>query len=372
MTQRKRWIAIILGLLVTVLCMWLAVRGISFGEIRKSFVQADYRMLPVLLLLLFAFYWIKAIRWKMLLKPQKQFKTIEVFPAMMIGFMGNNILPAHLGEFMRMIVFAQQKNLSRTAVFSTLVLERIFDVIAILFFLGIGVAFLPNLPQELQSLTIGAGIATLLLIVGATLYIVWTRWFIAIIESLLKAIRIIPGGLIAKVVEMLRLGEVGLAALKDPRLTAGIVATSFAQWFVMGIMIDVALRSFGISLSLFASMTVLGVVAIGVSVPASPGFFGVIQASFKLALLPFIQQGLVEDSNVFAASIYYHIVQYIPVTAIGLLFLNLSGFSLFQLGQQAEHEAEETGEEILHPVQNEESDIASDESTTPDENGSGS
>lgn len=343
----KRQVVIILGVAVTIVCLWLAVRGIPFVEIKTAFAKADYRTLPILLILLFAFYWIKAIRWRLLLKPQKDFHTKEVFPAMMIGFMGNNILPAHLGEFMRMIVFAKQKNLTKTAVFSTLVLERIFDVIAILLLLGIGVAFVPNLPESIQSLAIVAGAATGALLVGSTFYVVWTHQFIRFIDAVMTGIRIVPEVIREKIVELLKLGEVGLAALKDPRLTIGIAITSLVQWLVNGVMIDVALRSFGINLSLFASLTVLGVVAIGVSVPSSPGFFGLVQAAFRLALLPFVTQGLVAEADVLGASIYYHIAQYIPVTVVGLYFLNRSGFGLSQLEKQAEHQAEEMESEPI-------------------------
>ena len=47
----------------------------------------------------------------------------------MIGFMGNNVLPAHLGELIRVFVLGRTFALSKAAVLSSVVLERILDMV---------------------------------------------------------------------------------------------------------------------------------------------------------------------------------------------------------------------------------------------------
>jgi uncharacterized membrane protein YbhN (UPF0104 family) len=73
------------------------------------------------------------------------------------------------------------------------------------------------------------------------------------------------------------------------------------------------------------SCIVLGVVAFGVTVPSSPGYFGVIQLCFLTVLKLFVPANQLAD--VFAASVYYHLSQYIPVTIVGS-FLGLKGFRM--------------------------------------------
>ena len=110
-----------------------------FQKVADAFRQADYRTLPVMLLSLVAFYWLKVVRWKLLLEPIGRYRPVrDLFPSTIIGFAFNNVLPAHLGEFVRVFVFSRQSGLSRTAVLSSIVLERIFDIIAILAFLVAG------------------------------------------------------------------------------------------------------------------------------------------------------------------------------------------------------------------------------------------
>jgi len=63
----------------------------------------------------------------------------------MIGFMGNNVLPVRLGELARVLVLGREFNLSKTAVLSSVVLERVFDTATILIFFG-GSLLLVELP----------------------------------------------------------------------------------------------------------------------------------------------------------------------------------------------------------------------------------
>ncbi|NJR71496.1 MAG: resolvase [Synechococcales cyanobacterium CRU_2_2] len=63
-----------------------------------------------------------------------------------------------------------------------------------------------------------------------------------------------------------------------------------------------------------------------VTLPTVPGFFGVIQAAMVLALQPFG----VSSSDAFAISVFYHMVQYIPVTVAGLVLGDRTSSKLWQ------------------------------------------
>ncbi|HET6422147.1 MAG TPA: hypothetical protein VFG20_00605, partial [Planctomycetaceae bacterium] len=65
---------------------------------------------------------------------------------------------------------------------------------------------------------------------------------------------------------------------------------------------------------------------------SSPGYFGVIQLCFMTVLKLFVDN----QPAVFAASVYYHLAQYIPVTLIGLAYFIRSGMSLREVNAAAE------------------------------------
>ena len=326
-----------IGIIITVTCLLAAVWGIDLQQIKESFQRANYGTLPVMLALLFVFFWLKALRWMMLLEPVKNLSVSQVTPAMMIGFMGNNILPAHLGEFLRVYVLSRQFQIPKTTVLSTVVLERLFDIVAILCFLGVGIYFTPNIPEDYRSYSL----ATALVICGTILvlaaYLIWTDAVIGLFRKIFSYLRFLPEKLTHLVLEMMQSGAAGMASMKSKRLSFGIIWTSFAQWLINGISIFVALWSFDIQVSPLAAFVVLGVTAFGVTVPSTPGFFGVIQLCFWLSLKGFG----VSQADVFAASIYYQLSQYIPVTLIGLYFSNREGLKLSKAEREAEKELEE-------------------------------
>lgn len=324
-------------------CLVAAFWGIEFGSVLSSFSRANYLTLPVFFAFLFGHFWLKAIRWKLLLRPIRHFRTRDVAPAMMIGFMGNNVLPAHLGEFVRMYVFARDQKLSRSAVLSSLILERIFDVLAIVLFLGVSLLFLPDPPEEFERYLPGAVALLAALFVLVTIYIFWTKPFVRFAEGCLRRLPLVPSGLKLRLVGMLEEGAAGLSSMRSPRLAAGILVTSVLQWLCVGGMVHLALRSFGIAVSPLASFVVVAGTAVAVTVPASPGFFGVVQVAFRMSLAPF---GVAVESAV-AASIYFQIVQYIPVTLVGLYYFNRAGLKLGRIDEQAAIEEERVDQELL-------------------------
>ena len=99
----------------------------------------------------------------------------------------------------------------------------------------------------------------------------------------------------------------------------------------------VALWSFGLHLPLHASLIVMGVTVLGVAIPSTPGFFGVVQFCFWVSLRIFG----VEKADAFAASVYYHLSQYIPVTLVGLYYLSRLGLRFGDIAREAVHKAED-------------------------------
>jgi len=353
---QQAWFQLTFGVLVTLGCLAWAFFSMAKEEdpatvLRKigdAFRQADYRTLPVMLGLVLIFYWLKSWRWAQLLKPVGSYSTRQAFPPVMIGFAFNNLLPAHLGEFVRVFVFSRRYQQNFAAVLSTVVLERIFDILAILTYFFAGLAFTRGLPDDVQAMawTFAAVVAAAL--AGAAVYLVWTKPFVTLVEKLLLRFPLLPSGLRNKICHLLEEGAVGLASLKSPAQVWHIAWSSFAQWACNGLMMHVALWSFGIHVSPLVSCLLLGVVAIGVTIPASPGYFGVVQAMFLLV----INQrtvGIDDQPGVFAASIYFHMSGYIPVTLLGLWFFNRTGLSVAQVQHEAEAE-EEHLEEPLDPT----------------------
>lgn len=327
---------------MSVVCLVWAASGLirdedAVARVQEAFAKADYRSLLPFWGGLVGFYLIKAWRWRLLLRPVGDYHTVrDLVPPTMIGFAFNNLLPAHLGDFVRVYLFARRVRASATAVLSTVVLERVFDVVAILLLLGTGLLFVELPEANVRRAAVVFAAAAGAFVVVAFAYVIWTQPFVAIVEAVLARLPLVPAGLRRKVAAMLEAGAAGLASLKQPQLLAGILASSLAQWVLNGSMVYLSLWSFNIQVSngLLVSCIVLGVTALGVAVPSSPGYFGVIQLCFMTVLKLFTD----DEASVFAASIYFHLAQYIPVTLVGLYYFNTTGLTFAEVENAAETE----------------------------------
>ena len=126
------------GVGLSIGCLYIALRGTDLRAIGSTLAGAHLWFVLPLVAAQVLFYALKAWRWRLLLKPIQSTPTRKLVAPMMIGFMGNNLLPAHLGEFIRMFLGARLLKLAPSQLLATLVLERMFDFTAVLVFFAWG------------------------------------------------------------------------------------------------------------------------------------------------------------------------------------------------------------------------------------------
>ena len=335
----KKLLILLFGIAVSAACFAWSLQGTNPAQLRAAVQSADYRTLPLLMLFLFAFYWLKAMRWTWMLAPVRPLTTQQLFPPVMIGFAANNLLPAHLGEFVRVFLVSRRHDIPATTVLSTVVLERVFDVMAILGLFAISLQFADGLDERYRQAAIVLGGLSAVFVACATAFLIWTDGCIRLFDWGLRMVRVIPEGLRTKLVGMVRAAGDGLHSLRSVKTILLIVVNSLAQWVLNGLIAWAALRAFQVDVSPTDGLIITAITAIAVMVPSTPGYFGVIQGAFKVSL---VAMGIGADpSRVFAASMYYHMCMYIPVTALGLLFLLRQGMSLKDLTRAAATKTEQ-------------------------------
>lgn len=346
---RSKWFNLAVGILISAVCLWWAARDIlqdpaAQRQVVLAFRTANYASLPVIFLTLFVFYWLKAWRWRLLLSPVGRYGPLkDLFGPVMIGFSFNNLLPMRIGEFVRCFVFARQHQLPLMVSLSSVVLERIFDGVAVVFYLSIGLLFVDGAGPEVTRAATIFSVAAAIVVAGGLAYVLWTKPFVDLLERILLSLPLLPKAFSRKVCRILETGAAGLASLKDIRLLLGILVLSLVKWALNGAVILLSLWSFDLPATLPIGMVLMGVIAFGVAIPSSPGYFGVIQLLFMQVLALFT----VDRERVFAASVYYHLAQYIPVTLTGLIFFIRSGVSLRQVEAVEEQVHERVAPEPL-------------------------
>ena len=335
MSTTKRRVAIVLGIAISVVTLWWSLQGTDYRQIGESLRRANWWLLFPLMLAYSGHYLLKAYRWTCLLEPMKKTTSSQVFAPMMIGFMGNNVLPAHLGEFVRMYLGAETLGLRKTQVLATIVLERIFDFLSVVLFLGLVILLGRDVPEQLILPGTWIGIGGVFALIVAVLYITRTRWFVGVVR---RTTGFLPHAFQARILDQLQIGATGMHALKRGRLLFLILITSVAQWALMGACTYFATLAIGATPPVSSGLVVLAATTFAVTVPAAPGFLGMIQVAFVLALVPYG----VSKGDAFAASAVFHVPTYLAVTLLGIWLLRRRGLGLSQLQEKAEEAAETT------------------------------
>ena len=139
----KKW-QFWLGVLISVLFIWFALRGLRLDEFWGAVQKANYWWLLPGIAVYFVGVWVRAWRWHYLLGPIKKIPTKTMFPITTIGYMGNNIYPARAGEVLRAVILKRKEGVSVSASLATIIVERIFDGVVMLAFVFVN---LPNSPN---------------------------------------------------------------------------------------------------------------------------------------------------------------------------------------------------------------------------------
>jgi glycosyltransferase 2 family protein len=134
-----------LGVLISILFLWLALRGLHLGDFWGAVQQADYIWLLPGIFVYFIGVWIRAWRWHYLLGPIKKIPTKTMFPITTIGYMGNNIYPARAGEVLRAVILKRKEGVPVSASLATIIVERIFDGVVMLAFIFVNLTELAKL-----------------------------------------------------------------------------------------------------------------------------------------------------------------------------------------------------------------------------------
>lgn len=329
--DKKLWIGIGISLFFLVLLF----RKIDFVKLGEAFRHLHYGYLvPALLLTLLSYYG-RAVRWRYLLLPLQPTTLRNLFPATVIGYMANNLLPARLGEFVRAYVLGQKERLDTSAVFATLVLDRLWDGFTVLLLLLV-TFFTVRLPAGMEKVQQGlatGGYVTMAIYLGVIVFIVvlkrQTQRTLRLIATLLKPF---PPRVGEKVIPLLGSFLEGLRFSSRPGDLAALALSSLVVWALAVWSVDLGLRSFGVVLPLTASMLILVFLVFAVMVPASPGYVGTYHAACVYGLMAF----QIPKEQALSIALVIHGIGFFPVILLGFYYLWRDNLSLNRLTADVE------------------------------------
>lgn len=320
----KRW-QIWLGILISVVLLFLALRGLKLGEMWQALKTARYWWLIPGVAVYFMGVWVRAWRWHYLLRPVKNVPTRMMFPVVAIGYMGNNIYPARAGEILRAVVLKRRQDVPVSASLATIIVERVYDGVVMLAFVFLNLPELARLTGDsgfvgnIQTLAIWGAAA----FIGVLVVFLLAAMFPAITEQVVRWIvdRFVPERFRTKIMDIaLRFLE-GLESLRSPREALMVFLTSVVIWLFETGKYWFVMQAFDFEVSFFALMLMNGIVNLATTIPSAPGYVGTFDAPGIAVLKAYGVDGAIATGY----TLVLHVALWVPITLLGAYYLAREG-----------------------------------------------
>lgn len=324
----KRRLRLAVGILISILFLYLALRGIDWSRLVVLFRDARYGYLAFVFLVIVGVSWARAWRWHLLMDRDPALKILMIFHLVNIGYFFNNILPAKAGEAIRAYLAGRELDGGLGQAVSSLLIERLLDVLAVVVLLVVLLPFVPLPTWALRGgLLLGGGV-----IVGVLMLLLAARIGPQAVDWLWKVVGRVPVIGHERVKEALLNLVHGFSILAQGRRLPGILGATFLVWLGYALMNWLVLWVFDLqALRPIAALLVLCFTGLGMVVPSSPGAIGVFEWAGIQALAIFG----VDASTAFGYTFGLHMFTNISLIALGAVGLISQGLDYARLSRLA-------------------------------------
>jgi uncharacterized protein (TIRG00374 family) len=305
-----RILLVALGLAVSAGCAYLAFSGLSIESVGAALRGADYwwvvpaaAVTPVVLVM-------RTARWRRLFRDPSAVPPRAAFAALSIGILFSAVLPWRAGEVPRLVALRRTAEISSFEIATTIVVERVLDVIS-LALIGLAVwAFLPAGSWTPALLVLCGGLVGGFALFMTLLLLLKDR-FPAFLEAVLRRLPLVSDERAHTAQLAIVAGTTGLT---DLARLARLLGFSLLIWAVAGVSALLLLPAFGLGDRPLAAVLVIVTSTFAIAVPAGPGSVGVFEAAAQAALVLFGAAASVALSY----AVIFHAVVLLPAVLIGL------------------------------------------------------
>jgi glycosyltransferase 2 family protein len=294
----------IVGGLISIVALWFVLRGVDLARTGDLLRQANLGWVAFAALLLSLDLAFRAIRWQRLLRPIAAVRYPRMLGYLLIGYVANNVLPARLGELIRVHYLGDREGISRASALGTVVVERVVDLVAVVAIAAVALLVLSVRGVVANAILVGGAVAGLLLIVLA-LGIVAHR--LPGMDRIAALVERYP-----RVRDLARSLQGGLAVAGRPRTLGEALIASAASWTMAILAFAAVGQAIGLELSIGQAALIASGVALASAVPAGPSNLG----TFEFAAVEIGKAIGVPADSAFALALLVH-ATILVVTSVG-------------------------------------------------------
>jgi uncharacterized protein (TIRG00374 family) len=321
----------IIGIIISVGLLWWVLREVSPSVVLHELSRSNPWLLALAVVCATLIFPLRARRWQTILDPvYPKLPLGALWRSTAIGMALNNVIPLRAGEVARAYTLTRQTHVPFSASIASLAIDRVFDSI-VLFAMGFAAILSPNFPAgytiqgvSLERVAIVGSIGVALIIFVLYTLVYFPQSFIHIFEIGIR--RLSPKLEERGKAALLNFSE-GLSVLRHPRHVIAIFWWSVAHWLLNALAFWIAMWAVGIHAPFSAAVLLQTIIALGVAVPAAPGFFGVFEKAAILGLAIYA----VPKELATTWAIGFHILSFLPITIIGLTYFSRMNLKLGEI-----------------------------------------
>ena len=326
--KMNKKLLIYIGIGISLLAVFFSLKGLDWKAIPSILEQINLVPLIAWIPTFYLIFILRALRWQMLL-PTCSFK--QAFDATMLGFFASSVLPLRAGEFIRPWIFSKWSSVPVFTSFASVVVERVFDVLALMVMLSASLS-LVNLPPDLSFIVTGAkALLFIALVISFVMLIAYLRprW----IESALGiCCDLVLGQRFSHLTDKIKIFTSefiqGLKVINSVMAFLKVVILSLLLWLSMAAYNQITMFAFDGGAPLLLGLTVTSFVALAVAAPSAPGFIGTFQFGCLLALKDVF--GYSKELAI-SYAVIVHLSQFLLILMHGFYILNKEGLKLSEL-----------------------------------------
>jgi uncharacterized protein (TIRG00374 family) len=324
MKFRKNKVKFGIGILLGIFFMALALRKVDFAQMVHAFKGAEYWYLWIAIPVVFVSHFFRALRWRYMLDPIRRLDVGSLFSSLIIGYMANTVMPAHLGEILRAYVLSRKRSISASATLATIVMERVIDVFTLLALMVLTILIYP-FPTWVRN----SGYIMFAGTLGLFVFLILLKKLSSPMQAILAfALRPLPGRFQKKTEDVLERFISGIVPLKRYSDYVKVSLLSMIIWACYGLIFYLSLHAFGFvrtfQLPWSVSLILLVITTIAVVIPSSPGYVGSYHYLCQISLAMFgIPAG---PALSFAAVV--HGINFLPVLVLGIILSYYEGIDI--------------------------------------------
>jgi len=318
----KNGVRAALGILLSVMLLWWTMKDTSVHAVWDVLSKSSLPLWIACMVFATAIFPLRARRWQALLAPvagRLPFRSL--WEATAIGMMATNVIPFRAGEFARPFALSRaEPRVKFTAAFASVAVDRLFDATVVLLMMLLATldpAFPSQQPIGDHTLAFYLKPTALflgLVLAGLVLFVVAPDRVFAISDAIMRRVapRFEP-----KVRGLLEGFVSGLHVLRSPKLVAEVFFWTVLHWLCNAFAFWLGFQAMHITAPFSAGLMIQALIAIGVALPSTPGFFGPFEFFGKAGLAVYG----VGNAAAVGWVLGFHVLSFIPITIMGAWYL---------------------------------------------------